>query len=76
MRLQAQGAHMSRYTVIVRGSDEGFTAEFATREIELESEGSTISEALVNLAQELALHEEQQEATAEDGEVAKYRYMS
>lgn len=69
---------MSRYTVVIHGNDEGFTAEFTTREVELESEGSTVSEALTKLAEELALHEEQQEATAEDSEVARtrYRYMT
>ena len=48
---------MSRYEVIVRGGDEGFTAEFNSRELDVQSEGNTLSEALMNLAEELALHE-------------------
>lgn len=67
---------MSRHTIIVRGDDEGFTAEFSTKEVEVQSEGSTLSEALMKLAEELALHENDSESLTEDVAAARYKYMS
>jgi len=67
---------MSTHTIIVRGSDEGFTAEFNTKDLEVQSEGSTMSEALMNLAEELALHEEESEPLSEDVEVGRTQYKN
>jgi len=74
MRVQSQGAHVSRYTIIVSGSDEGFTAEFSTKELDLQSEGSTLSEALLKLSEELSLHENESEPMSEDVESVRTRY--
>ncbi len=59
---------MSRYEVVVRGSEDGFVAEFNSKEIDLQSEGNTLSEALMSLAEELALHENDSEPLPENVE--------
>lgn len=69
---------MSRHTVLIRGDDEGFSAEFNTKELELQTEGGTMSEALMKLAEELAMHENESESLREDVAVvnARYEYMN
>lgn len=67
---------MSRHTIMVRGDDNGFTAEFSTKELEVQSEGSTLSEALMKLAEELALHENDSESLPEDAAVIRYKHMN